>query len=367
MKKNSFRGIIGMAAVLAAASVFGLLVAGCGSGPKAAAQDLTVGKSYYVRADGDDKNAGTSEAAPFKTLQRAVEVASGSAVKTITVIGTLTGQTKITDSGSDEILITGKADGRETEKAFLRPPSAEVNAIIEIGGISNIRIEHMIITGDGTNIARGITVANKASILILGQGAVVSNNGRSSNSRMKNGGGIRVYPGTLIMQGNAAVIGNYAGIGGGVIFAGGTFLMKDDARIAENTADVADEFQGGGGVILIEGAVMTMEGNAVIENNRASSGGGVLIDEESELIMRGNALIKNNTANTKNDSLLFGGGGIYSKSSKITLQGSSSIAGNSAAYGGGIYLKMSELTQESENVSGNTATTEGSNIYENNH
>ena len=34
--------------------------------------DLTGVTSYYVRADGSDRNAGISEDAPFKTLQRAV-------------------------------------------------------------------------------------------------------------------------------------------------------------------------------------------------------------------------------------------------------------------------------------------------------
>jgi hypothetical protein len=358
------------------AAVFAFSITGCGSSPnaspKAAAQeqtaapDLTGVGSYYVRADGDDKNPGTSEAAPFKTLQRAVEAAAKTFVKKITVIGTIAGDTKIMDSGSAEILITGKVDGRETEKAFLRPPSAEVNAIIEIDGVSNIRIEHIIITGDGTTITRGIWVDNEESILALGQGTVVSGNGGNADRRMNVGGGILVSHGTLIMQGNAAVTGNYAGEGGGVAVGVGTFLMKDDARIAENTADDGREFNGGGGVLVADGATLTMEGNAVIESNQANSGGGVLL-YGGALLMRGNAAIKNNTANTKRDSLLYGGGGIYSYESTITLQGGSSIAGNSAVYGGGVYLKVSELTQESENLSGNTAATEGPDTYENNH
>jgi hypothetical protein len=351
------------------AAVFALSITRCGSSPKAApskqaaAPDLTGVTSYYVRADGDDKNAGISEAAPFKTLQRAVEAAAKTQVKTITVIGTIAEEITITDSGSDEILITGKADGRETERALLSPPSTNVSAIIVIGGVSNIRLEHMIVTEGGPRAIRGITVSDKESILILGQGAVVSGNGGDGLMRKDNGGGI-MSSGTLIMQGNAAVIGNIAGSAGGVVVIGGTFLMKDDARIAENTANDSMEFRGGGGVV-VAGAAMTMEGNAVIENNRANSGGGVFL-QGGELLMRGNAAIKNNTANTESNSLLYGGGGIYSYGSTITLQGSSSIAGNSAAYGGGVYLKMSELTQEGENVSGNTATTEGPDTYENN-
>jgi hypothetical protein len=47
-------------------------------------------RSYYVHADGDDENNnGRSEEAPYKTLKKAVEMATKGAVKTITVIGTL--------------------------------------------------------------------------------------------------------------------------------------------------------------------------------------------------------------------------------------------------------------------------------------
>jgi ABC-type glycerol-3-phosphate transport system substrate-binding protein len=66
-----------------------LLFAACGSAPSSKTSDLTGVTSYYVRADGNDKNTGTSEDSPFKTLTKALEAAEKTSVKKITVIGTL--------------------------------------------------------------------------------------------------------------------------------------------------------------------------------------------------------------------------------------------------------------------------------------
>jgi hypothetical protein len=76
---------------IAALAAFGFVLTGCGSASDAAAPDLTGVSSYYARADGDDGNAGISEDAPFRTLQRAV--AAATPVRKITVIGTLAGHT----------------------------------------------------------------------------------------------------------------------------------------------------------------------------------------------------------------------------------------------------------------------------------
>ena len=70
--------------------LFAVLLAACGSSP---ARSQAAGASYFVRADGSDSNAGTSEDAPFKTLAKALDAASKTSVKTITVIGTLVGET----------------------------------------------------------------------------------------------------------------------------------------------------------------------------------------------------------------------------------------------------------------------------------
>jgi hypothetical protein len=157
MKKNSI-----CSWVTGVLLVTWFVLAGCGSSPAASAPvDLTGVTSYYVRADGNDTNAGTNEAAPFKTLAKAVEAAAKTSVKKITVIGTLAENTTIKDADStdkmpqkiidatgeqdmakamaglrvatitwsldernpDEILITGKSDASGAERAVLTPAS----------------------------------------------------------------------------------------------------------------------------------------------------------------------------------------------------------------------------------------------------
>jgi len=108
MRKQSFI-LAGAALVLAA-----FVTMGCEGGGA---------KSWYVSVQGDDANKGNSEKKPFLTLTKAVTAASLSeTVTTITVIGTLSGQTEgpipeasfaIFNSGSREILITGKADATD--------------------------------------------------------------------------------------------------------------------------------------------------------------------------------------------------------------------------------------------------------------
>ncbi|MDR0878614.1 MAG: hypothetical protein LBN21_11215, partial [Treponema sp.] len=122
----------------------------------------TTARSYYVRADGDDENNnGRSEEAPFKTLTKAVEMASKGAVKTIIVVGKIDGETKITDSGATEIIIRGKTDASEDELAVLLNGR---NTILSIEGNSKIRLENIELTKSG----QGLIIEGVQAIVTLG-------------------------------------------------------------------------------------------------------------------------------------------------------------------------------------------------------
>jgi len=105
-------------------------------------QNLNDVTSYFVRANGNDNNSGTTEDKPLKTLAKAVEVASKSKVKKITVIGTLVGATVIDNSGTDEILITGKVNASNIEKAVLTTLTKDTYTI-RITGNSKIKLEYL--------------------------------------------------------------------------------------------------------------------------------------------------------------------------------------------------------------------------------
>jgi hypothetical protein len=284
------------------------LFAVCGSTPAQAQADLARVTSYYVRANGSDSNAGTSENAPFKTLARAIQAASGTSVKVITVIGTLDGQTEITNSGTGEILITGKANASANEKAVLTT-SAEGTNTIAITGNSNIKLEHLTVTVTTIEALSPIYIEGGNAKLTLGRNTVVTNN---------LGIDAEVYP----------------LYGGGALVVGGTLVMLDNAMITNSVANA------GGGVAVVDGATLIMQDNAVISNNIA-----------------------------KSDHFDYGGGGgIYSLDGRIVLRDNASVTGNSAPHSGGIILRFSEIETadnlqiggsglyESRQVSGNTAT-----------
>ena len=334
MKKTIFV-ITGMALVM------GFLLAGCASAP----EDLTGAASYYVRQNGSDTNAGTSERKPFKTLTKALEAASGGTVKTIIVIGTLTSTLpNITNgTGAEEILITGKADAEAKDKAVLHIPKEGDG--FTTGGASRIRFEHITITGG----KRGGIAVNEGATVTLGQGAVVSGNSR------KYGGGIQVKKGVLVLQDNALVTKNTANAGGGIaVLESGTLLLRDDALVSENEAKTNSEGEDGeGGGVYTEDAEITMEGNAAIVENKGYWGAGIYTNAESTLLMRGNASIRENSIyfNVPKGGSHYGGtgGGAYINGS-LTMRDTSAVSGNTAAFGGGLMIDGGTLVMEDRSV-----------------
>ena len=278
----------------------------CISGAQTNSTDLKGVTTYYVRANGNDKNAGVSEAAPFKTLGRAIQAASGTSVKTITVIGTLDGQTEIKDTGTGVILVTGKANAPGNEKAVLTTSAKDTNVIVIIGN-ANIKLEHLTVT----------TIQGFPPIYIEGDNAKLT-------------------------LGRNTVVSNNRGI------------------------DAEEYPRYGGGVLVVDGGTLVMGDNAMVTKSAAAAGGGVAV-YDATLIMQDNAVISNNAA-LSNHVDNGGGGGIYSFRGKVTLKDKASVTGNTAPHSGGIILRLSQIETvdnldiegsdfyESQQISGNTAT-----------
>jgi len=293
----------------------------------------TIQRSLYVSAKGDDNNNGRSEETPYKTLEKAMEVANAGVIKTITVIGIIEekiiiekrGRIEIYQNGADEILITGKPDASEEERAI-------INTNISVSG--KVRFTHIRLTG---GIGGGY--------ITMGAGVVVSNTG---------GDGIS-YVSTLIMTDDAAIT-SCAGRG---VAGGGTVIMSENTSITSN---------GKGGISV---GTVTMSGNAKVSNNNGSGihcdeltmsgnteingnrnddrfygeGGGVYVNKS--LTMSGKARIINNTSTDR-------GGGVY-VDANCSISGNATISGNIAKQGGGIYLFRGTITMEGGEISGNKA------------
>jgi hypothetical protein len=282
----------------------------------------TIRRSYYVNAvAGDDGNDGRSENQAFKTMDKALEAAKMEAVKTIAIIGPIDGF-EARGTGQDEILIIGKPDAGETEKAV-------INGEVNIGG--GVSVKFTYVTIENSN---GMGISNNGKVT-LGQNTVIQNCKYN---------GINSMGGSISLTDNAMITGCDRGISGE-----GTIVVTDDASVTHNNigiyyygsrsfswmlsgnARISNNLDGG--IIWVDNGnptgTVTISGNAEISNNtatRTGAGGGVFV---RNLNMNGGRIV-NNTA----EGL---GGGVYCYSMKMT---GGEISGNQASRGGGIYINV---------------------------
>ncbi|MDR2419685.1 MAG: LysM peptidoglycan-binding domain-containing protein [Treponema sp.] len=293
--------------------------------------------SYYVSAKGNDANEGTRENSALRTMAKALELVKQSNVKVITVIGSLEGTTRIENMGGLEILITGKDQATEVEKAVFKGPATE--PAFDISGQSKIRVEHITVSAGAGGAFRiqdreaSLTLGTKTRILgtpdTITVGVVLENDA------------------TLIMCDDAS-ISNINTSSSAVYVAKGTFTMTDNALIARNST------QAHGGGVHIRDGVFTMQGSAKISGNKSeANGGGVCIDQGS-FSMQENALISDNT------TLGYGGGVFMNQVSQetpsFTMRDMALISGNTAEkFGGGVYIIGEMSLSGNTRISDNTA------------
>jgi hypothetical protein len=295
----------------------------------------TAPRSFYVRADGNDNNNGRSEDAPFETLEKAIEMASAGAIKTITVIGTFERVSISRKTGSSEIIITGKSNVLgEEEKAVFGGCGINGNGKIHFKRIqlSGLRIsgnptvtlgEGSIVTGGGISISIGD--GSRGAVLNMVDNSIIT--GCANN-------GITAYEATINMSGDSKISNN----GGAGIFIdnnwtgnGGTVILSGNALI-DNNSGRGIEFESSGN--YHQDGNLTMSGNATISNNKTSENGGGVFLQNGPIVISENAVIKNNTSGGS-------GGGIFGN---VTLKGGK-ISGNTAKRGGGIFsYKLSEMS-----------------------
>jgi hypothetical protein len=275
-------------------------------------------------ATGDDGNTGRSEDKAYKTVEKAVEMAKMGVVKTITIIGPIDGF-KIEKTGPDEILITGKPDAGEAEKAV-------INGQVRLGDNAPVKFTYVTIENPR---GAGVYGYYQKSKVTLGQNTVIQNSGSQGYSA-----NYAVYvDGEVVLTDNAMITGShYVGIGAR------TVIMTDDSSITYSRG-------GGAGIDLSSfsdsGAKCTLSGNAKISNNRAGGIGG----RSGTVTISGNAEISNNTT-TKS------GGGV--DVSKLVMNGGRIINNSAEKEGGGVWCYELEMT--GGEISGNRAP-RGGGIY----
>ncbi len=203
------------------------------------------------------------------------------------------------------------------------------------------------------------------------------------NTSADNGGGIFSQDGAITLDGSSSISHNTAAGSGGAIATQGATVMtfSDDAVLQGN--DATGYFGGAiyaGGPPIVEGetAVITLTGNASMNDNNAALNGGA-ISLYGSLTINGTSSGTFNSAGADggavfvwdgdvtlgDDAYLYGnettesGGGIAiiwaGETVTVTLNGASWISGNTAAIqGGGIYRPAGTVTLNDDSwVSGN--------------
>ena len=204
----------------------------------------------------------------------------------------------------------------------------------------------------------------------------ISDQVKITNNSALNGAGIYVSaPTTVTINGSVEITGNTASnSGAGVYITNSLASISGNVVINDNTADAR-----GGGVFVTGTTAVTISGHVKIFGNTVTdSGGGIYVaNPNTTLDVVGAVDIFNNTAAvdgggiyviygtlTVNGGLVQGntasnrGGGIYSTGGSIvTLSGTTSISGNTAARGGGIFNVNIDTILEinSGKIEGNTA------------
>lgn len=254
-------------------------------------------QSYYVSKGGDDDNDGLSEIRPMGTLLKALNKASESSIKKITVIGTLdfdavsfiiqddNFSTFILGSNSpQEITITGKQGITGSERSILSTKRSECVVYITSG---KFRFEHIEISGGKGEDGSGIYI-NGGATVTLGQGTVIRGNAFSAvcienGTCIIDGGeirdnqhnGVMVFSGSLIMR-SGSIRNNRApdSAGGVAVYDHGQFTMSG-GTITGNLGYI------GGGVFVMSGGRFDQTGGTI--NNNTSTRGSNIFREQGSL------------------------------------------------------------------------------------
>ena len=284
-----------------------------------------VAETIYVSSTGNDntKLRDGSEAKPFKTVQTAVDIITGtndgSRAYTIIVDGETSGKIPL-DSTSNTIYIV------DIWITTYEPPLT-----LTIKGKN----------GSSTDkITDGTTDKTHESVVFLrvGPGATVTLQNITLTGLLPAYGGSEVVinRGTLIMDNDAIICDNI----GGRVSNTGTFTMKTGARITNNTSSGP-----GGGVYNGPEGTFTMEGGVISGNELARDSTGTLhlgdvqgggVYNNGIFIMNGGEISGNSADHTDPAATRHGyGGGVYNGSTGTFEMNGGTISGNLAPTGDG--------------------------------
>jgi hypothetical protein len=319
--------------------------------------DMSFSPAWHVAQGGNDETGTGSGAAPFATVNKALE-AIGEAYEAgwwpdgsiqdvpvparIIINGTITGGGA--ENGMVEIrekdgfmytsylpiILAGGTGGGTLRASGGKRVLYMDNADVTLAG-------ELTLTGGKENMGGGVYITGSSRFTMTGNAVIEGNEVQGTSD---GGGGVYVANGTFTMEGGT-IKGNKttgtASDGGGVYVANGTFTMNGGA-ISDNHAATA--LTGDGGGVYVAGGTFTMTGGSIGGNTASgltttNGGGGVYIDSGT-FTMEGGTIKGNEVDGTAGT-----GGGVHIDDALFTMTGGS-INGNRASgglsTGGGVYV-----------------------------
>lgn len=219
------------------------------------------------------------------------------------------------------------------------------------GILANSGTIHMGLTeGDSPEISNNESTSEDAggiyldssSTMIMDYNSIIANNSSSTS-----GGGIGMNSGTLILKGNASIEQNEAISSGGGIFAQGLsqITISEDANISDNVVNMDTGL--GGAIYIKEPANLVIIGDVTISDNTAASGGAIYCTANTTTTI--GETIDDAPTITYNNATKAGGGIFIADGALVTIQGSTLLENNVAGEGQGLcnegYFQVAQSLQ----------------------
>ena len=284
------------------------------------------------------------------------------------------------DTGVAFITVSGGATANMYENVTLQNRQSTGNACVVI---MNPNLVFNMHGGEIENCSRAV-IADSGATFYMQSGKIL--NCVSEN----NGGGVRLYEATFIMEGGT-ISGCTAVNGRG----GGLYAYNSTLTIERGTISGCTAVIGNGGGLYVDGSTITIEdgtisgckalwsnnkgnGGGLYANNSAINisdgtisgcegrwGGGLYAEDSSTITITdstisgckagagGGLFVVGSTLNIKDGTIsecfvsdTGKGGGLYAENNSILTISGGTIKGNKAAYGGGVALKDSRVKEE---------------------
>ena len=231
----------------------------------------------------------------------------------------------------------------------------------EISGNAATNGGAIYVSGGTVSVSGGSIANNEASvtggaICYAGTDSVTVSGGSITGNGAQNGGALYMAAGTLDVSGGTAA-GNAATADGGAAYLANATINVKGTAAAIGASGQPNTAQNGAGIYLNKGTVSITAGS-VSYNVAALSGGGVYADQGTVSVASsgGASNVSNNTA-----TALYGGG-IFANTASVSVTSSSgkttSISGNTATSGGGIYSVSGTIS-----LNGTTNTVNSVTVY----